>query len=510
MRTGLRLRVLVSLALVMVVTVTLVSLASVGLLRHGLERQAVRNASEIAALAATVMGAAIDPHFDAHEDGNRLNLERLSELFADAAAELSVVVLDREGAIVTSSTSGREDHGLASGAATPSSLWSSTEPIERVAAGDDGVRVVTVFTMIRDDAGQDVAALRVDRRLEEASRLVRQSQQMVVLYVLLDAFVILVFGYVLLTRSVVRPVGTITAATARVASGDLTSEVEVEGASEIVSLAQSFNTMLERLRSSRVALEERVRELAAANEALLRARGEVRRSERLATVGQLAAGVAHEIGNPLSAIIGLLELMEDEDLLDAEARVDTLRRVQREIARIDEIVRGLVRYARGESAGPGAVDTAGALASASELFRHHQRGRAVRFDVVIEPSLPALWGSETSLVQVVLNLLLNASDATEGAGSITLRASRVVAEDGVTWVEIEVEDDGPGIAPEIAERIFDPFFTTKAPGQGTGLGLAMCERIVDEWGGEIVLDTDSGRGVRMRVRLPADAGPSEG
>lgn len=234
----------------------------------------------------------------------------------------------------------------------------------------------------------------------------------------------------------------------------------------------------------------------------------LRRSERLASVGALAAGVAHELNNPLAYVLGNLEFVTREleerlGPLPPDARLaDVLRAladVKTGAERMAEIVRDLRSLVRDDAGHRVPVSPTRVVESALAIAAHELRYRA---QVVreFEPEVPDVLGSEARLGQVFVNLLVNAAHALAEKGQGTVRV--VVRRAGPDQVAVEVEDDGPGIPPEHLGRIFDAFFTTKPVGAGTGLGLAISHRIIEEHGGSIDVHTRPGEGTRFTVNLP--------
>lgn len=220
--------------------------------------------------------------------------------------------------------------------------------------------------------------------------------------------------------------------------------------------------------------------------------------ERLSSIGLLTAGVAHEINNPLEGIANYLALLERENLAP-DARTRYLAAVRHGFERIRDHVRELLRFARPD-AGRGEADLAGVVARALALVAYHDRFRGVEVELHGLDAPLAVVGDAGRLEQVVVNLLLNAANALGGRGRVTIRAERVP--DPATRapaLELSVEDDGPGIPPELLERIFDPFFTT---GPGTGLGLAVSYGIVRAHGGTLSAGNRAQGGARFVMRLP--------
>jgi two-component system NtrC family sensor kinase len=239
----------------------------------------------------------------------------------------------------------------------------------------------------------------------------------------------------------------------------------------------------------------------------------VARTERLAAVGRLAAGVVHEINNPLATISACAEALEsrvDEGIYGAGADVDDLREylqlIRGEAFRCKQITNGLLDFSRARSVEPAPVDVSEVVESAARLLAHQKRGAAIRIEVEAAQGLPLVSGDTGQLQQAVIILAENAIDAMPAGGTLGMRTRRGEA-DGREAVVVEVSDTGQGIAEELRERIFDPFFTTKEVGRGTGLGLAVCYGIVTEHGGRIGVESAVGRGSTFRITLPAAKNP---
>ncbi len=223
---------------------------------------------------------------------------------------------------------------------------------------------------------------------------------------------------------------------------------------------------------------------------------QVTRHERLASLGLLAAGVAHEVNTPLTGISSYTQMLLDE-IPPGDARRSLLEKIEAQTRRASGIANSLLNLARPDRNGFEPFDLGDAVAEVLRLFEPQVRGRGIRVVSFLDEGIPAVVGSRSKIQQVVLNLLLNARDAVEDGGTIRIRCS--AADDRAT---VEVEDDGRGIAEEDLPRVFDPFFTTKLRGKGTGLGLSISYGIVREHDGEIHVDSVPGRFTRFRVDLP--------
>ena len=318
------------------------------------------------------------------------------------------------------------------------------------------------------------------------------------LLVALDALVLLAAGAFILFRWVGRPLGRLLDAAGRLgAPGGLPplGPPGDPGPPSLARAAVAFERTAAALQEERILLEGKVRELEATNGRLGEAREGLLRQERLATVGRLAAGVAHEVGNPLGAITGYAALARAKLAGEGGPVEDYLARIAAEAKRIDAIVRGLLDFARPSALELRPVSVAAAVEAAVRLARMQGRCRDLETELALPEGLPPALADERRLVQVLLNLLLNAGDATGGKGKAWISGA---VEGGD--LRIEVLDSGPGIPAEILPRVFDPFFTTKDPGDGTGLGLAVCHGILESFGGAIEV-APSGAGARLVLRL---------
>lgn len=319
------------------------------------------------------------------------------------------------------------------------------------------------------------------------------------LYLLLTGVLILIIAYVALTRLIVRPVEDLTRASERLATGNLGATAPVGGAAEVARLAISFNRMARDLRADRKALEGRLAELEAATRELRSTQDQLIRSEKLASVGRLSAGIAHEIGNPLAAILGFVELLQVGGLPETDER-EFLRRVRNEVERIHRIIRELLDYSRAEPAAQApdeVADLAHVVEEAVKLVAPQKDLRGITIERRFGEHISKVRGSEGDLLQLILNLLLNAADAVNGDGSILIEV-----EENAEEVRFTVSDSGSGIPEDMLDKLFDPFVTSKPPGKGTGLGLAVSQAIVMRLGGSIRAENRPPGGACFEVRLP--------
>lgn len=353
-------------------------------------------------------------------------------------------------------------------------------------------------------SGHDGAVL-VRVRAEDDPARTAQLVRGIALYMSVFALGLLVFAYIVLTRAIVRPIEQLARAADRVAGGARDIDLPASGAREVAELGSSVRAMTARLLKEEQALRGKVDELTTTTKRLGETREQLAGSERMASVGKLAAGVAHEIGNPIAAIMGMHDLIDDDET-SAEVRADFLRRMRKETERIHVVVRDLLDYARPEegaiSSRPGRAIVAEIIDDTLNLLRPQKEFKSIDTRVELTPDL-AVGLSPQRLTQVLLNLLLNAGAALGSGPSSKQRTITIRSKLAGDVVHIEIEDDGPGVPKDIAPRIFDPFVTTKDVGDGTGLGLAVCRGIVEGAKGKIFLDPTYEDGARFVVELPS-------
>jgi signal transduction histidine kinase len=343
--------------------------------------------------------------------------------------------------------------------------------------------------------GAVVAIVRTDDDSARTTPLLR----LLALYTALVALALLTATYAALTRLIVRPLDALAHAAERVASGARQLAVPQTRVRELGELGRSLHTMTERLIAEEDKLRSKVDEVEHATLRLRETQAQLVRSERLASVGRLAAGLAHEIGNPIAALIGLEDLLLAGGLEPDEQR-DFLQRMRRETERVHRILRDLLAFARPttvsvEESEPGSVE--GAVHDTVALVMAHPALREADLALDVHSDLPSVTLRREQLVQVLLNLILNAADAVSAGGHIRVEAVRAAH-----GVRLSVADDGPGIAPDVRDRLFEPFVTTKEVGKGTGLGLAVCRGLIEAAGGTIDLDQSAARGARFVIELP--------
>lgn len=291
----------------------------------------------------------------------------------------------------------------------------------------------------------------------------------------------------LIVRTISRPLGRITLAAVQVTNGAYGTTVEEDSNDEIGLLAKSFNQMSVKM--------------AADIEQLRKLNEQLGRTEKLAAMGRLSAGVAHEVNNPLASISSLIQMLQAKSNLEADEK-ETLRLVQTQITRISQVTRDMLDFARVRPAARSLVDINEIIESSLRLASFDKSFQKLHLTKMFDDNIPKLSADFDQLQQVFLNLFLNARDAMPTEGEIKVKSE---FQPQTNEIKIEISDDGTGITSENAKLIFDPFFSTKPTGKGTGLGLAVCYGIITAHNGKIEVQPNNGRGTRFVIWLPLES-----
>jgi len=334
---------------------------------------------------------------------------------------------------------------------------------------------ITRYEPLRDHEGQIVGILYVGARQASFEELVYEFDARI-LMIALGSTLLAVMIAVPISRSITRPVEDLAEANERVAHGDRTVTLPVEGTGELAILARSFNSMVETLRTTEQQLIQ---------------------SEKLASVGQLAAGVAHEINNPLGTILLFSDIMRKE-LSPDDPRRDDVKMIIDEATRCKTIVSDLLNFARQNEVLAQSTDVNALLSETIEEMSIQPVFQDLEIVRRLDPDLPSIQADPAQLKEVFINLMTNAAEAMEGDGSLTIATAP--AED--CMVAVVFQDTGCGIPEENLSKIFTPFFTTKPIGKGTGLGLAIVYGIIKMHRGQIYVASEVGVGSTFTITLP--------
>ncbi|MFQ5900418.1 MAG: ATP-binding protein [Thermodesulfobacteriota bacterium] len=352
--------------------------------------------------------------------------------------------------------------------------------------------------------------------------------RVVLFYLVVDSLVIIFFGVFLLSKSIIKPLKVLEETAGKIAGGRLEDRVLVDREDELGSLAGSFNIMAD-------TLQEKIHALEKANIDLIEAQEGVIRAEKMAAIGRLSAGIAHEIGNPLGAVQGYLDILVKGTEEDEEK--DILQRLVKETKRINNIITDFLNISRPVSIKLQEIDVNKVISETITFLKGSMEG--IDLELALNDNIPPVKIDEGQLHQVLVNMVLNAVAAMPGGGRLRIetvemelvskvagaRARRrrddppyadytpvrggrpiyTVQEGGVRAVRIGFTDTGSGIKAEDMDKVFDPFFTTKETGKGTGLGLAVSLGIIQAFGGEIEVRSKIGEGTTFEIFLPVSS-----
>ena len=418
--------------------------------------------------------------------------------------------------------------GGARGAASPVPASLSRTERTRIFTDESGRRSLGVVNPIENEPGCSSAACHahppatrvlgivdVTMSLEGVDAATTASVWQMTASFIVAAFLLSLAAAALVWAVVQKPVSQLIVGTECVGSGDLDYQIEVSARDELGELAESFNAMTGRLKTAQAendlwarTLEGRVAEKTAE---LKRAHEQMVRFEKMASIGKLAAIVAHEINNPLAGILVYARLLlkrlskNGGGETDAETK-RSLETIAAESARCGEIVKGLLQFSRQERANMEPNDLNELIRQSVRLVQHKIDLMNVRAELRLDDSLGAVVCDAQQVRQALVALLINACEALQpNEGALQVESRRL---DGV--VEIRVADNGTGMDDETRQHIFEPFFTTKETGKGTGLGLAIVYGIVHGHSGEIEVESAPGRGTTFLIRLPARPAAPEG
>jgi signal transduction histidine kinase len=422
--------------------------------------------------------------------GNTRDVQTILEMVGSDPRLAGVRIFHPDGRVLKSSEPheiGRrvDPHGLAT------FLRGQGHDIFRGPTGEEVIGVVKPIYSERrctpcHGAGRRViGVLNLDLSLSEMEAQLLETSQlfgltMLVMVLLLTGGISLIFH-----RFVRQPLQTIATRMAQVEEGDLTVTLEPQSDDEVGRLMVSFNSMVDRLRQANDELQSCHYQ-------------QMERVDRLASVGEMSAGIAHEIKNPLAAISGAVTVLAD-DFTEDDPRREVINKVLEQIARLDKAATDLLFFGRPGKPSFDYVDTNELLKKTMFFISQHPEARNIHQSKEFTRNLPPVWVDGKQLQQVFFNIIINAIQAMTDGGTLLLQTD-LVEEQGRDVVRVLIGDSGAGIKPEDMEMIFTPFFTTKT--QGTGLGLAICRQLMEQQGGALTISSRFGEGTRVVISLP--------
>jgi len=350
--------------------------------------------------------------------------------------------------------------------------------------------------------GRVIGGISVIASLVPVYDTLRNSEKLVILYLIIDTVILVLVGMYLLSRIVLVPIQRLLRMTEEYEDSEFIPSAGDAPANEIGNLSRALANMLKRLDENKKELKNHIISLEKANDDLKAAQKEIIKSEKLASVGRLAAGIAHEIGNPIGIILGYIDLIYKGGLSPEEEK-DFLTRVESEITRINVIIRQLLDFSRTSTEQIENCSVHDLVINTVEMLKPQSRMRELEIAVNLKAERDRVVADKNQLQQVFLNILINSIDALEEEGHSHGKPHIMVKSKNKNGIIVlDFIDNGPGISAEDLERIFDPFFTTKEPGRGTGLGLSVCYRIIEGLGGTIRAESAPGDGMVINMELP--------
>lgn len=464
---------------------------------------------------------------------DRDGLHSLMQTYAEEPGILKIRVFDSEGRINYTTDSAETGHAVDKSAEACYGCHAQSQPLTRLNRPDRfriyrdaaGIRTLGIITPIENQPSCSTASchahpakqkilgvLDTNMSLARTDQQLAESTQQMAFYTACALFIIGCVSWLLVWRLVGIPLHALKRGTERLARGDLTCQIPISSNDEIGDLARSFNSMSSELLSAHNenlawtrTLEQRVEQKTSE---LKRAHEHALHNEKMASIGKMAAVVAHEVNNPLSGILTYAKLLRKwvaTGRVEGDKReeaMQSLELIAAESHRCGELIKNLLTLSRSAPMNVQATDLREVIDRCLLLVRHQLELAGIELDLDLAKGLPLVPCDPTQIEQVLIALVMNAIDAMPHGGRLKL-ATRLANE--ASHVEFEVRDDGPGIAPEILPQIFEPFVTTKESGRGVGLGLAISRGIVERHGGQIVVQSKPGQGTAFTVTLPVQA-----
>ena len=464
---------------------------------------------------------------------DREGLYHVMQTIADQPGMVKVRIVDKEGRITYSTDNSELSHVVDKSAEACFGCHAQSQPLARLNRPDrfriyrngGGQRVLGIITPIENQPScsnaechahpasqQILGVLDTDISLAKADAQLKAGTRVMLGYTILAMLVVAVLTWIFVWRVVGDPIQALKDGTERLAGGDLGYQLDIRSDNEVGDLAHSFNGMSLQLRSANEeivawakTLEDRVEDK---TRELKRAHDHVLHVEKMASIGKMAAVVAHEINNPLSGILTYAKLLRkwlDRGETQGEKRAEALQcldLIAAESRRCGDLVKNLLTFSRSAPINLQSSDLNAIVDRSVRLVRHQLEMNGVLLQPDLARNLPLVQCDQAQIEQVLLALLMNAIDAMPRGGNLWL-ATR--AADRADEVEIRVRDDGSGIPPDILPNIFEPFLTTKESGHGVGLGLAISHSIIERHGGRIEVQSQYGKGTEFLIHLPLAA-----
>jgi len=452
-----------------------------------------------------------------------LIIQQTIEAIGSAEGVIDVRIIDRQGKIKYSSTKQGVGEVLPKESPICLSCHVSGKPIKdtpswSIHKGEKDFRILNFVQPVYNEPScytstchahskdqRVLGVIEANLSLEILDKSIKKQGIAITVYVLAFLFVISVVLCLILWNLVSTPVSMLAKGMERVAGGDLDYTINIKRKDEMGELANAFNAMTSDLKKAKDelmewgnTLEKKVQEK---TETIHRAQAQLVHSEKLASLGRMAAGVAHEINSPLTGIVTFGHLLQKKFPPGTQERED-IEVIIDQANRCSTIIKGLLGFARASAAEKALTNVNDVLHSSMNIVRNKADFFDIKLITDFDPALLRVKADSSQLQQVFLNMIVNAADAMEGKGTLTV-TTRNISENNQDFIEVVFRDTGPGIPQDNLEKLFEPFFTTKPVGKGTGLGLAVSHGIIQDHGGKIAVRTKLNEGSSFIIKLPA-------
>jgi signal transduction histidine kinase len=374
-------------------------------------------------------------------------------------------------------------------------------------------RLLLVLALPMKTQGMQQGSIGAVIPLQSVYKQITQGRHIAYIYILVNVIILTTIGFFRLVKVVVRPIEHLVSLTNTYQSDENIPFLSDQESNEFGQLSIALNRMLHRIDEDRRKLRETVRSLEKANQQLRTTQQQMVQTEKMAAIGRLAAGLAHEIGNPIGIIQGYVEMLGQPDLAEDEQQQFSRRSLQ-ELERINHLIHQLLNFSGTRPNDSESTLIHPLLHELVGMLQAQKKSASITFQLHLDAEQDLVAAGAEGLHQVFLNCLLNAIDAIGEAmgkfgdshqGTIRLSTSNTTNEEGTPFIQISLEDNGIGIKEKDKDSLFDPFFTTKEPGKGTGLGLSVSYALVEGVGGQMRIQGREGQGATVLILLPLSA-----
>ncbi|SHJ11875.1 hypothetical protein SAMN02745165_01623 [Malonomonas rubra DSM 5091] len=422
--------------------------------------------------------------------GNQANVQAILEKVGSSRELLAVQIFGPQGTILRSARP--EELGTAINQRNFDLFQSGN--LEGYFETEDGERAITKLLPIMSDGrcvechgekGGVIGVLNLDFSLLNMYDQLRTTSETFIVSTLVNLIALTAGIALIMTRLLRRPLRQISKGMAKVEAGDLSVRMPERANDEVGQLMSGFNSMVRNLENAQTELQQYHYQ-------------QMERADRLASIGEMAAGLAHEIKNPLAGIGGAIDVLADDYEKD-DPRREVMSQIQKQISRLNRTVTDLLYFGKPGEPEFNYVDMNNLLKQTQLFISQHPEAKNINWIEELTRDLPLVWADQKQLQQVLLNLMINGLQAMSGGGVMTVQTEHVELE-GRDWVKVDISDTGPGIPQDQLNKIFTPFFTSKT--EGTGLGLPICRQLMVRNGGKLSVTSEQGKGACFTLLLP--------